>query len=339
MLYENRSDVYDEDKDPVDEISLANILVIESSTDDLLDFSTTHENDDSNGEEMVAPCIDCLFDVHARVQFGGDSQGIRVFSFYSDSQNNARNWMSNLCKAVGFLQLVPASGGGYVSVVSEAAISERRELQLRRQVSMMREGAGGDSLRKLASCSALSEAKGPVISALGRGRGRGRAFRGLAGPSGKHGNDYISPGKDGSLNRGFHSEPDELEYLSYDRHGQDESPAVKKDRYMADVHRNHFKEVGLVGGGTGRGRGGRGRGGRVPPVRASGDSRQSTSPATLVSAETSKASLDEDDDTEPYPIPIPSRPPPPPSAFRSMTTGRGRGRSGVRGIVESSCPF
>ena len=337
-MYENRSDVYDEDKDPVDEISLANILVIESSTDDLLDFSTTHENDDSNGDEMIAPCIDCLFDVHARVQFGGDSQGIRVFSFYSDSQNNARNWMGNLCKAVGFLQLVPASGGGYVSVVSEAAISERRELQLRRQVSMMREGAGGDSLRKLASCTALSEAKGPVISALGRGRGRGRAFRGLAGPSGKHGDDYISPGKDVTLNRGFHSEPDELEYLSYDRHAHDESPTVKKDRYMADVHRNHFKEVGLIGGGTGRGRGGRGRGGRVPPVRTQGDSRHQTSPSAFT--DVSRASHDkEEDDAESNPIPIPQRPPPPPAAFRSVMASRGRGRSGMRGIVESSCPF
>jgi hypothetical protein len=264
LLYEHRSDVYDEDKDPVDEIGLANILVIESSTDDLLDFSTTNESG-AGKDPTIAPCIDCLFDVHARVQFGGDSQGIRVFSFYSDSQANAVKWMSYLCKAVGFLQLVPASGGGYVSVVSEAAIIERRELQLKRQVAMMREGAGGDSIRRLASCSALSEARGiNASSPMGRGRGRGRAFRGLTGSSHKFGNDLNSPGKDGSLNRGFHSVPDELEYLSYDR-PHDDGPVNRKEKMMADVHRNHFKEVPLTGG-----RGGRGRGGRAMPTRTQG---------------------------------------------------------------------
>jgi hypothetical protein len=264
LLYEHRSDVYDEDKDAVDEIGLANILVIESSTDDLLDFSTTNESG-AGKDPTIAPCIDCLFDVHARVQFGGDSQGIRVFSFYSDSQANAVKWMSYLCKAVGFLQLVPASGGGYVSVVSEAAIIERRELQLKRQVAMMREGAGGDSIRRLASCSALSEARGMNASSpMGRGRGRGRAFRGLTGSSHKFGNDLNSPGKDGSLNRGFHSVPDELEYLSYDR-PQDDAPVNRKEKMMADVHRNHFKEVPLTGG-----RGGRGRGGRVMSNRPQG---------------------------------------------------------------------
>jgi hypothetical protein len=264
LLYEHRSDVYDEDKDAVDEIGLANILVIESSTDDLLDFSTTNESG-AGKDPTIAPCIDCLFDVHARVQFGGDSQGIRVFSFYSDSQANAVKWMSYLCKAVGFLQLVPASGGGYVSVVSEAAIIERRELQLKRQVAMMREGAGGDSIRRLASCSALSDARGMNASSpMGRGRGRGRAFRGLTGSSHKFGCDMNSPGKDGSLNRGFHSVPDELEYLSYDR-PQDDAPINRKEKMMADVHRNHFKEVPLTGG-----RGGRGRGGRVVSNRTQG---------------------------------------------------------------------
>ena len=213
---------------------------------------------------MTAPSIDCLFDVQARVQFGGDSQGIRVFSFYSDSESNAVHWMDNLCKAVGFLELVPAAGGGYVSVVSEAAIIERRGLQLRRQVAMMREGAGGDSIRRLASCPALSEAghgHGSTPPGRGRGRGRGRAFRGLTMPSKKHLNEHHSPGKNGTLNRLFHSEPDELEYLAYERQ-VDEGSDQKKEKYMADVHRNHFKEVGLTGGGAGRGFGGRGRGGR-----------------------------------------------------------------------------
>ena len=37
LLYENSADVYDEDRDPIDEISLENILVIESSSDDQID--------------------------------------------------------------------------------------------------------------------------------------------------------------------------------------------------------------------------------------------------------------------------------------------------------------
>lgn len=298
---------------------------------------------------MTAPSIDCLFDVQARVQFGGDSQGIRVFSFYSDSESNAVHWMDNLCKAVGFLELVPAAGGGYVSVVSEAAIIERRGLQLRRQVAMMREGAGGDSIRRLASCSALSEAgMNNTPPGRGRGRGRGRAFRGLSMPSKKHNNEHHSPSKSGTLNRLFHSEPDELEYLAYERH-VDEGSDQKKEKYMADVHRNHFKEVGLTGGGAGRGYGGRGRGGRGSFGAASGRSQAEHSTRDDYEVKSSfKENRDEqeqeqdDDQDECASYSRETKHQAPPTALRGREgsgRGRGRGRSGARGIIESSCPF
>lgn len=251
LLYENSADVYDEDRDPIDEISLENILVIESSSDDQIDNDSeltsepalSPRSDTNYQDPNAGPPIDCLFDVHARVQFGGDSNGIRVFSFFSGTITNTTDWMINLCKAVGFLELLPAAGGGYVSVVSETALVERKEQQLKRQVAMMRKGPTGPEgdLRRL-SHSPQRE-RGSATLHPGRGRGRGSAFRsggGLMGGESKH-----------------HELVDLDGMTLTEKRAADE---MRKEKQMADVHRNHFKEVPFTKAGAGRGMG---RGNRV----------------------------------------------------------------------------
>ena len=151
--------------------------------------------------------------------------------------------MRNLCKAVGFLELVPASGGGFVSVISEAALMERKEQQLKRQVAMMRKssigGPAGD-LRTLSSASQKSHSSHDDnrgnSPAQGRGRGRGRAFRGLSQQtdSSKEANKEL-----------------EAENILRDRKAEEDG---KKEKQLENVHRNHFREISLTGG-TGLGSG------------------------------------------------------------------------------------
>lgn len=251
LLYENSGDVYDEDKDPIDEISLENILVIESSSDDQVDNDSAEltsdpalspRSDSSHQDPNGNSIIDCLFDVHARVQFGGDSNGIRVFSFYSGTTTNTTDWMINLCTAVGFLELLPAAGGGYVSVVSEAAIVERKELQLKRQVAMMRKGPTGPEgdLRRMSHSPLRERGNTPLLH--GRGRGRGSAFRSRGAPMG-----------------GDNRHPDSLDMDGMTLSERRVADEIRKEKQMADVHRNHFKEVPLrkTGAGKGMGRGDR----------------------------------------------------------------------------------
>ena len=255
LLYDKYDDVFDEDKDALDEISLENILVIESSTEDPKDFDSIDLTQDpsENSEKLEnsktknteTPTIDCLFDVHARVQFGGDSNGIRVFSFYSHDSQNTTDWMENLCKTVGFLDLLPASGGGFVSVVSEAALVERKEQQLKRQVAMMRKGSTGreGDLRRLSNTIATlpEEEKGVPISPMGRGRGRGRGFIGQQSNSNNE-----------NLNNNL-----ENVHVNERKSVEEEN---KREKLILEAHRNMFRGSPLSKGGQGGPGRGRGRG-------------------------------------------------------------------------------
>lgn len=128
-FYETASDLYDEDKDPTGEIALSNVLVVESSSE---------------------PQSEGVFDIHARVKTGGNAEGMRIFTIDSSSEDNAKRWMMQICQSVGVLDLLPAEGGGYVSVVSEQAVAQRSE---KRRLSAMKL-AGGLGI----FCSALSSA-------------------------------------------------------------------------------------------------------------------------------------------------------------------------------------
>jgi len=112
-LYSSACDLYD-DGDPTAEVVLANVLVVESSS------------------ELDA---DSVFDVHARVKTGGNADGMKIFTLDAGSAEHARRWMEQLCQAVGVLELLPAEGGGYVSVLSETAVARRAE---QRRLSAMK---------------------------------------------------------------------------------------------------------------------------------------------------------------------------------------------------------
>ena len=129
-FYETASDLYDEDKDPSGEIALSNVLVVESSSE---------------------PHSEGVFDIHARVKTGGNAEGMRIFSIDASSEDNAKRWMTQICQSVGVLDLLPAEGGGYVSVVSEEAVAKRSE---KRRLSAMKL-AGGLGIFSSALSSAL----------------------------------------------------------------------------------------------------------------------------------------------------------------------------------------
>ena len=129
-FYETASDLYDEDKDPTGEITLSNALVVESSSE---------------------PQSEGVFDIHARVKTGGNAEGMRIFSIDASSEDNAKRWMMQICQSVGVLDLLPAEGGGYVSVVSEEAVAKRSE---KRRLSAMKL-AGGLGIFSSALSSAL----------------------------------------------------------------------------------------------------------------------------------------------------------------------------------------
>ena len=129
-FYETASDLYDEDKDPTGEITLSNVLVVESSSE---------------------PQSEGVFDIHARVKTGGNAEGMRIFSIDASSEDNAKRWMMQICQSVGVLDLLPAEGGGYVSVVSEEAVAKRSE---KRRLSAMKL-AGGLGIFSSALSSAL----------------------------------------------------------------------------------------------------------------------------------------------------------------------------------------
>ena len=97
------------------------------------------------------PQSEGVFDIHARVKTGGNAEGMRIFSIDASSEDNAKRWMMQICQSVGVLDLLPAEGGGYVSVVSEEAVAKRSE---KRRLSAMKL-AGGLGIFSSALSSAL----------------------------------------------------------------------------------------------------------------------------------------------------------------------------------------
>ena len=75
---------FDDDKDSLGEFATVSISSIESSLD-----------------PTCTP--GCAFDIHAYVTRGGDSNGIRVFTFAVSSPELCKSWMNELCAANGQL--------------------------------------------------------------------------------------------------------------------------------------------------------------------------------------------------------------------------------------------
>lgn len=146
----------------------------------------------SSSSNTISPIkqgnADCMFDIHARVQSGGNSHGVKVLTFRSNTVENANLWMEEICKGIGFLELLSAKGGGYVSVISEAGILQREELRIKHQLAMQM--GGGSAHNLLSKESLISSLNQPLkvgnksrVNILpgnsGRGgRGRGRGFGG-----------------------------------------------------------------------------------------------------------------------------------------------------------------
>ena len=103
--------MFDNDKDCKGEIALANILVVEST------------NDPKYRAESV-------FDVHARVLEGGDSNGMRVFTFDAKNVENAEKWMRELCRATEILELKRSSRGVFSSSVSDKMVQARNSRRM-----------------------------------------------------------------------------------------------------------------------------------------------------------------------------------------------------------------
>lgn len=84
---------FDDDKDSLGEFALVSISSIESS----LDHTCTPG---------------CAFDIHAYVTRGGDSNGIRLFTFAVSSPELCKSWMDELCAANGQLVMkeIPETG-------------------------------------------------------------------------------------------------------------------------------------------------------------------------------------------------------------------------------------
>lgn len=134
-------------------------------------YSRNHE---PNCDEIY---IDCVFDIHARVQTGGDPSGVKVFTLCSVSTESAKLWMEEICKAVGFLELLAADGGGFVSVINNSALLQREGLKLKLF------GKFYDSFKVMSSEKMLGKVPNIVTddrkiqhNGAGRGRGRGRGF-------------------------------------------------------------------------------------------------------------------------------------------------------------------
>ena len=109
--YAEQNDMFDLDKDCKGEIALANIVVVESTTDPKYRS-------------------DSVFDVHARVLVGGDSDGMRVFTFDARSVDNAEKWMRELCKATEILELKRSTRGVFSSSVSDKMVQARNSRRM-----------------------------------------------------------------------------------------------------------------------------------------------------------------------------------------------------------------
>ena len=109
--YADQNDLFDLDKDCKGEIALANILIVESTSDPKYRSES-------------------VFDVQARVLQGGDSEGKRTFTFDARSADNAEKWMRELCKATEVLELKKSPRGVFSSHVSEKMVQARNTKRL-----------------------------------------------------------------------------------------------------------------------------------------------------------------------------------------------------------------
>jgi hypothetical protein len=103
--------MFDEHKEYKGEITIANILFVE----------TSHDPKYKTGS---------VFDVHARVLEGGDADGMRVFVFDAKTPENAERWMRELCKATGVLELKSTAKEGFASHVSDKMVQARNNKRL-----------------------------------------------------------------------------------------------------------------------------------------------------------------------------------------------------------------
>lgn len=103
--------MFDLEKDGKGEIALANIRVVESTND-------------------AKYRSDSIFDVQARVLEGGDSDGIRVFTFDARTADNAEKWMRELCRATEILEMKKNSRGIFTSTVSEKMLQARNNKRM-----------------------------------------------------------------------------------------------------------------------------------------------------------------------------------------------------------------
>jgi hypothetical protein len=55
---------------------------------------------------------------------------MRIFTFDAGMEEVAREWMLQICHAVGILELHFADGGGYVSIMSEERVRDREEKRM-----------------------------------------------------------------------------------------------------------------------------------------------------------------------------------------------------------------
>lgn len=103
--------MFDLDKDCKGEITLANIQVVESTND-------------------AKYRSDSIFDVQARVLEGGDSDGMRVFTFDARTPDAAEKWMRELCRATEILEMKKSSRGVLTSTVSEKMVQARNNKRM-----------------------------------------------------------------------------------------------------------------------------------------------------------------------------------------------------------------
>lgn len=105
--YSEYNDVFNSDKTREGEIFLANIVTIESSTD----------KDENNCAAM--------FRIQAKVVKGGDSDGMKTFTFDAKTALNAEKWMAELCAATEIYELEKNSLGKFHSVLNEPMVQRR----------------------------------------------------------------------------------------------------------------------------------------------------------------------------------------------------------------------
>lgn len=155
--YESQNDFYDENKACTGEIPVVAITRIESSLDPKC----------ANG---------CGFEVHARVEQGGDSDGIRTYVFEAKQPDLAKEWMNQLCLATGSFIMKPKKGSaGYESVLSNEAIAERQNQKLRSVMSFASTARVDEqsSPERVQSISLQSADKRSILDRSFAGRGRG----------------------------------------------------------------------------------------------------------------------------------------------------------------------